>query len=426
MLSTKMSSEIEQSAVLNDEWDRHDQITTERKSVDKKICISCKSTNIISDYSKGCMRCDSCGTCFGQILDNGADWSTYDDGTNTEVARCGHATSYFFPKSSMRTSTACGRNPSAKLIGRNDQMPYEEYSLLDIFNTLTNVCLDNRLSRAVIENTKLLYFEIHKRKIIIRGHSNKNGMYGACTFYGAHIQHCYRSIEEIADMYKVKEADVTSMCNRLQKILINNPLLNSLTPTSPLDFIDRFCYVLNFDKTQIKNIRQIVRNNERLYLTSNHQPMSIAASCVLIYMHIYNINAPTKRSVLETFHITAVTSDKIYNKIYPFRHIIIDDKLTDMVFKKFEESNFIAVSSTLQNDLNENVNRLREEFHEKNKEVLEFERLNKSRFDQINKDLSLPKSKSVKSKQEKIMSKCNKIVAMGAPSTNYTITKITT
>jgi transcription initiation factor TFIIB len=417
-----MSSKPKQEIFSSDDgdWDRFDQVTSERKKVDKKLCISCKSTNIISDYSKGCMRCDNCGTCFGQILDNGADWSTYDDGTNTEVARCGHVTSHFFPKSSMRTSTACGKNPSLKLIGRNDQMPYEEYALLDIFNIITNICLVNRLSKAVIENTKLLYFEIHKRKIIIRGHSNKNGMYAACTFYGAHIQHCYRSIEECATMYHVKDADVTSMCNKLQKILINHPILNSLTPTSPLDFIDRFCYILGFEKCQIFDIRRIVRNNGRLYLTSNHQPMSIAASCVLIYMNIYEINMPNKRQVLETFHITAVTSDKIFNKIFPFRKVIVDDEISDMVLKKFEESNFIAVSSTLQQDLDNDVSRLRQELYDQNKEALDFEAQNKDLYIQITNDIYKPKKVGrPATKSQKIMKKIDQIIAKGAPK--YTI-----
>jgi len=371
----------------DNEWDIFDKVTSDKIEINKKICINCKSENIIGDYSKGCIRCNSCYTTFGQIMDNGADWSTFDDGTNTEVARCGHATSYFFPKSSMRTSTACGKNPSLKLIGRNDQMPYEEYALLDIFNIITNICLDNRLSKAVIENTKLIYFEIQKKKIIIRGFARKNGMYGACTFYGAHIQKCYRSIEEIAKMYNIKESDVTGACNRLQKYLINNPLLNSLSPTSPLDFINRFCYILKFDKTQIDLIRVIARNNGRLYLTSNHQPMSIAASCVLIYMHINNITNPSKKLVLETFNITVVTSDKIYNKILPFKNVIISDSVTDMVLRKFEESKFIAVSESLQSELDINVEKLRQDLYENNKEVLLFEERNKERFHQINNEM---------------------------------------
>ena len=354
----------------DDDWDDYDRVTAVQPHT-KGTCIECKSPNVVADRTNGHTRCIDCDTCFGQILDNGVDWGIYEESTSTEVARCGFVTSHFFPKSSMRTSTACGGNRSLQIIGRNDQMPYDEYSLLNIFETISNICLKNRLTKAIVENTKLIYYEIHKRKIIIRKRHNRYGMYGACTFYGASIQHSYRSIKEIATMYGVQDADITTACNKLHKHLIDTTLLSSLAPTSPLDFIDRFCYRLKFNKEQIKVIRKITANASKLYLTSSHQPMSIATSCVLLYMTIHNIMYPTKKMVLETFNITSVTSDKIYNKMFPFRHVIIDDDITEMVYQEFKESKFIAVDEELHDKLNEDMDRIRHELYENNKGVLE-------------------------------------------------------
>lgn len=365
-----------------DEWEDHDRMTA-IKNEDKGLCVSCKSSNVMPVRSKGHNRCNDCGTCFGQILDDGADWGIYDDINSTEVARCGFVTSHYFPKSSMRTSTACGKNRSLQIIGRNDQMPYDEYALLDIFDTISNRCLKNRLTRAIIENTKLIYNEIHKQRIIIRGRNNRYGMYGACTFQGARIQNSYRSIKEIAQIYDVRESDITTACNKLQKLLIENPLLSSLPPTSPLDFIDRYCYILQFNKEQIQVIRKIIRNNAKLYLTSNHQPMSIATSCVLLYMNMFNVMQPTKKQVLDTFNITSVTSDKIYNKMYPFRNVIIDDDVTEMVYQEFKESKFIAVSAELPEALEDDMTKLRNELYEQNKEIFTFEEENREKYQKI-------------------------------------------
>lgn len=384
MLSTNMSSDSLCTNYSDDaDWDRFDSVIAVKEPINRKCCVSCNSTNIVSEHSRGHMLCNNCGTCFGQIIDNGIDWSTGDD--SNEIARCGFVTSHFFPKSSMRTSTACGRNPSLKLIGRNDQMPYEEFSLLKIFDIISNRCKANNLSDAVIQNTKIIYFEIHKRHIIIRGHKNKHGMYGACTFCGAQIQHSYRSIEEIAKIFQITETDVTNSLNKLQKYLIGHPLLNSLTPTSPLDFIDRYCYILNFNREQIQVIRRIAANNTKLYLTSNHQPMSIATSCVLLYMDMFGIQVPTKKQVLKTFNVTAVTADKIFAKMKPFRNVIIDDQITDMTFKAFQDSKFIAVRADLQESLDRETNKIRDELYEQNKEILRLEGLHS---DSLNEDSS--------------------------------------
>lgn len=355
----------------DDMWDALDSLDNQdgENIPNPKECPGCKNSNVVCDYSKGFMRCDNCGTCFGKVYDDRAEWSTYEDSTTDSMARCSHATSFFFPKSSMRTPVTGNKN---SMIGRMrmwDLMPYDEYSLFLSFNEIKEVCLRNLLPDAVVDNVKIIYKKIHDKHIIIRG-KKRSSMYGACTFYGCQIQNYYRTPGEIAKMYNIKSSDVTDACSRLRKILINDRLLNSLPPVSPVDFMARYCYQLNLNKQQIADVMTITKNNIKLFLTSNHQPMSIAAACVLIYLHIYKLEIPTKQQVLKVFDITMVTTDKIFAKMLPFRNVLIDNAVTDMILKKLIASKYIAVDASLQTDLDNRVTEIRNETYNQEKKWL--------------------------------------------------------
>jgi len=358
---------------IDNKWDLLDlldSIDSASEQKDKQECVSCKSKDIVCDYSKGFMRCDNCGTCFGKVYDNRAEWSAYDDNSNDGVARCSHVTSFYFPKSSMRTGITGSKNSLMRKMQQWDLMPYDEYSLYLSLKEIEEICLRNCLPQSVVDNGKIIFKKIHDNHIIIRGKKKRNGMYGACTFYGCQLQSYYRTPGEIAMMYSIIATDVTDACSRLRKILINDPLLNSLPPVSPVNFISRYCYRLNLTKDQINSILVITKNNIKLFLTSNHQPMSVGAACVLIYLHIYKLDTPTKQEVLDVFDITMVTTDKIFNKMLPFCNVLISDSISDMIVAKLTASKYIAVDSSLHHDLHKKSEELRDKEYIKNKKIL--------------------------------------------------------
>lgn len=336
----------------------------------KHTCVSCSSINITKDYSKGCMRCIDCDVCFGQIFDDKPEWSVYEDGKNEGSVRCGQPTSFFFPKSSMCSNIGGRQNSIIKTLQLWIKMPYNEYSLSKILQFIEHICSKHYLPKSVIDNAKLLYKQVHDTRIIIRGPRRRNGIYGACMFYGAQMQKYYRSPAEIGIMLDMPEKVITNGCNKLKKILRTNKLLNSIIPTSPTDFMERFCYKLEFNRKQIDEIYVLTNNVTKLYLASNHQPMSIAAGCVLIYDHIKGLNM-CKKHILDTFNITAVTTDKIFSKILPFCNVIVSDEISNMVRDKLIESKYIAVDSTLQDDLNKRTEEFKRELMEANKEIFE-------------------------------------------------------
>lgn len=357
----------------NDEWD--DMDTWEKQEVDttkveKGTCIDCGGKNLHNNSVSGYTECIDCGTCQGGVIDNKPEWSVYEDGKNEGIARCGQATSYYFPKSSLCSNIVKSNNYMIDTLQLWLRMRYDEYSLSDNLTYITHICSKNCLPPSVTENAKLIYKQVHDTRTIFRGTKERDGIFGACILLGAQIQKYYRSPDEIGAMFNSNGKLITNGRNRLMKILHSNVLLNSIPPVVPTDFIRRFCYKLNFNETQIDEIYDLADNVTRLYIASDHQPMSIAAGCVLIYVHIHNLDI-NKDEILSVFKITSATTNKIYDKILPYCKIIVDNEITTKVVNNLIKTNYISVSADLREQMDNNIQRLRDELYEINKSSME-------------------------------------------------------
>ncbi len=352
---------------LIDSMDSNKSISTKSKSnntnKNKYTCMSCEGTNLVQDYSKGCVKCTDCGLCTTQIFDENPEWSLYEDGKGEGSVRCGPATNFFLPKSSLGT-TISGKGYSVlKMLQTWNQMPYKERSLSDILQHLDQVCKKNNLPKSVIDNVKILYKQIHDLKydteekkdksVIIRG-DNRTGIYGACVYYGAQLQGYSRQVKEIAAMLETSIKVITKGIRKFNDLMKKNNLINTISSTTPNDHIERFCQKLKLKKEQVQQIKIISNNITRLYLASNHQPTSIAAGAILVYSNIYEVDIQ-KKTISEIFEISNVTIDKIYRKILPFRKVIVSDEMTTFVKNKLMDAKYIMVNEEVQEQLKANA-----------------------------------------------------------------------
>jgi transcription initiation factor TFIIB len=333
------------------------------KTISKYTCIGCNGRNLVQDYSKGCVKCTDCGICTTQIFDENPEWSLYEDGKGEATVRCGPATNFFLPKSSLGT-TISGKGYSVlKMLQTWNQMPYKERSLSDILQHLEQVCKKNNLPKSVIDNVKILYKQIHDLKyeteekkdksVIIRG-DNRTGIYGACVYYGAQLQGYSRQVKEIATMLETTIKVITKGIRKFNDLMKKNSLINTISSTTPNDHIERFCQKLKLKKEQVQQIKIISNNITKLYLASNHQPTSIAAGAILVYSNIYGVDIQ-KKTISEIFEISNVTIDKIYRKILPFRKVIVSDEMTTFVKNKLMDAKYIMVNEAVQDQLRANA-----------------------------------------------------------------------
>jgi len=369
MLSNIGSIDINIDIDEDNLWDLIDSLDEKPKEIliDTGQCLNCLGKNLVKDNSKGYMKCTDCGACIQQLFDENPEWSMYEDGKGEGSMRCGAATNYFLPKSSLGT-TISGKKSVLKMLQNWNQMPYKERSLSEILQYLEQVCKRNNLPKSVIDNVKILYKQIHDLKydieekkdksVIIRG-ENRRGIYGACIYYGSQLQGYSRSIKEIALMLAISIKTITKGCRKFNDLMKKNNLINTISTTIPNDFIERFCYKLKLKKEQIEQIMLITSNISRLYLASNHQPTSIAAGAILIYANIYNVDIQ-KKTISEVFEISNVTIDKIYKKILPFKNVIHSDELTTFVKNKLMDAKYIMVNEKVQEELTRNTDIFRQ------------------------------------------------------------------
>ena len=346
-------------------WDLIDSFEDDNPKIEnlnskgkERKCLNCTSINIVQDQSKGCMKCTDCGACTQQLFDENPEWSMYEDGKGEGSMRCGAATNFFLPKSSLGT-TISGKKSVLKMLQNWNQMPYKERSLSDILQILEQACRKYNLPKSVIDNVKILYKQIHDLKydieekkdksVIIRG-ENRKGIYGACIYYGAQLQGYLRSIKEISLMLDTSIKTITKGCRKFNELMKKNNLINTISTTTPNDFIERFCYKLKLRKDQIEQIMIISSNISKLYLASNHQPTSIAAGAILIYANIYNVDIQ-KKTISDIFEISNVTIDKIYKKILPFRNVVISTETTAFVKNRLMDAKYIMINDKVQDEL---------------------------------------------------------------------------
>jgi transcription initiation factor TFIIB len=374
----------------------------------KNICSICQLDSIIHEQSKGAMVCTNCGQVSSNMFDQNPEWSQYEDGKGEGSMRCGAATNYFLPKSSLGTTISSKGFSVLKMLQTWNQMPYKERSLSETLQFIDQTCKKTNIPKSVIDNAKILYKQINDQKydsgsnkdknIIIRG-NNRRGIQAACVYYGAKLQGYPRSIKEISDMFNIKLRNVTKGCRKFIELMKQNKLINNMSSTSPKDYIERFGYKLKLKKPQIETIIKIAMNISKLYLASNHQPTSIAAGSILIYGYIYEIDIQ-KKLISEIFDISIVTIDKIYKKILPFKKVIVSDELTDFVKNKLMKANYIMKDESQNNiDVKNHLIDMSDEI-ELNLDTIsetEIDEFEDQEFLELAKVQELPKTKNKKS-----------------------------
>lgn len=140
----------------------------------------------------------------------------------------------------------------------------------------------NRMASALgipkpIEKTAAVIYRKAMECDIIRGRSIE-GMMTACLYAACKKHKVSRTLDEIAEVSRVPRLEI-GRCYRT----ISAELKLGIHPASPLEFIPRFCSPFEFpDKIVHAGAEEIIKQAERLGLTSGKGPEGIAASAIYI------------------------------------------------------------------------------------------------------------------------------------------------
>lgn len=310
------------------------EIQKSNTDINLNLCSECNSTKIIVDL-RGATVCSDCGMVQGFVLDKNPEWINGDDGGGAENDRCGNATSYFFPQSSLGTNIKSHKYDKIKMVHDWSQMPYKERSLYEVFQYIDAKCDKAGVVKSIIDNGKILYKHISDIKcangkpIIIRG-LNRKSLIAACVYNGAKNQGLPRTSKEIADIFGLTVKQITKGNRKYDNLIDNFKYINESKNNLAINYIERFGTKLKIPHEILTLAKQISVNISKLDIASGHQPPSVASASLMIALKNSNLEID-KKLISKLFGISDVTITKTYKKILEYEYIIISNSMTETI-----------------------------------------------------------------------------------------------
>ncbi len=281
----------------------------EVKIEDEDIVCACGSKLILVEDSM--QICGTCSSIIGKVIDNTAEWRYYgSDSKSDDPSRCGLPTNELLPKSSLGSMIGGNRFGSNFNIRRIRQyqmwnaMPYNERTLWNVFDKLTGVSLNNGIPQKIVDDAKVLYKKASEKKIS-RG-DNKEGLIASCIYHACLINNLPRSSKEIAKMFDIDPVILNKGNSRFQTLLQIN-----VVSSSPLDFISRYCSILDMKMEDIDKCKKLVKFLEESEIMSDNSPTSSCASILYYYSEKKKLGY-LKKQFAEVCNVSEVTVIKGY------------------------------------------------------------------------------------------------------------------
>ena len=266
--------------------------------------------------------CENCSSIIGKVIDNTAEWRYYGgDNKNDDPSRCGLPTNFLLPKSSLGSmigGNKNGGNYDIRLIRKYQMwnaMPYNERTLWNVFDKITGIALSNGIPQKIIDDAKVLYKKASEKKIS-RG-DNKEGLIASCIYHACSMNNHPRSTKEVAKMFDIDPVILNKGNSRFQTLLPINVI-----SSSALDFISRYCSVLNMKMDDIETCKKLAKLLEDKEIMSDNSPTSSCAAILYYYSKKKNLGY-IKKQFADVCNVSEVTVEKGYKLLDKFDTFII-------------------------------------------------------------------------------------------------------
>ena len=287
-------------------------------------CPECNSAHLVRDYERGELVCEECGLVLDdQFIDQGPEWRAFDAEQGEKRARTGAPMTYTIHDKGLSTEIGWKNKDSygKSIPTRNRAQLYRlrkwqrrirvsnatERNLAFALSELDRMASGMGLPRNVRETAALIYRKA-VNKNLIRGRSIEGVV--AASLYGA-CRQCSvpRTLDEIASTSRVGRKEI----GRTYRFMTRELRLK-LMPTSPEDYISRFCSELKLSgEVQTKTMEILKQANDK-ELTSGRGPTGVAAAAIYIASILSN-ERRTQREVADKAGVTEVTIRNRYKEL---------------------------------------------------------------------------------------------------------------
>ncbi|MFO7892584.1 MAG: transcription initiation factor IIB [Longimicrobiales bacterium] len=287
-------------------------------------CPKCKSKNLSRDYSRAELICKDCGLVLDEeLIDHGPEWRAFDSDQREKRARTGAPMTYTIHDKGLSTIIGWkNRDSYGKSIPtRNRAQVFRlrkwqrrvrisdstEKNLAIALSALDRMASSIGLPRTVRETAAMIYRKAALKKLV-RGRSIEGVT--AATLYAACRQcNVPRTLDEISNIAHISRKEI----GRTYRY-VSRELGLKLLPTSPEDYVSRFCSELKLSSDVQAKTLEILQKAAHQELTIGRGPTGIAAASLYIASVLCG-ERRTQREVAEVARVTEVTIRNRYKEI---------------------------------------------------------------------------------------------------------------
>ncbi len=288
------------------------------------MCPECGSNHLSKDYSRAELVCCDCGLVIDEdLIDHGPEWRAFDSEQHEKRARTGSPMTYTIHDKGLSTMISWKNKDSygKSIPNRNRAQLFRlrkwqrririsnatERNLASALSILDRMASSLGLPRTVRETAAMIYRKAALRNLI-RGRSIESVT--AASLYAACRQcHVPRTLDEIARTANMSRKEIGRNYR-----YVSRELGLKLLPTTPHDYISRFCSELKLSGDAQEKVMEILKEAANAELTSGRGPTGIAAASIYVASILCG-ERRTQREVSEVAGVTEVTIRNRYKEL---------------------------------------------------------------------------------------------------------------
>ena len=287
-------------------------------------CPECGSTRLSRDYSRAELVCNDCGFVIDEdLIDHGPEWRAFDSEQREKRARTGAPMTYTIHDKGLSTMIGwTNRDAYGKSVPtRNRAQLFRlrkwqrririsnatERNLAFALSNLDRMSSGMGLPRTVRETAAMIYRKAALNNLI-RGRSME-GVSAAALYAACRQCHVPRTLDEVGHMANMSRKDI----GRNYRYIVRELGLK-LMPTSPQDYIPRFCSELKLSSDVQAKTLEILKEAANKELTSGRGPTGIAAASLYMASVLCG-ERRTQREIAEIAGVTEVTIRNRYKEL---------------------------------------------------------------------------------------------------------------
>ena len=286
-------------------------------------CPEC-SGNVITDDEHGETVCDDCGLVITEdSVDRGPEWRAFDSAEKDQKSRVGAPTTNTMHDKGLSTNIdwrnkdAYGRSLGARqrqkmqrLRKWNERFRTRDSKERNLKQALGEI---DRMASAVglPDNVRETASVIYRRALdedLLPGRSIE-GVSTSCVYAAARMAGVPRSLDEIADVSRVKKSEIA----RTYRYVVRELSLE-VRPADPEQYVPRFASSLELSEESEMRAKQLLQNAKEQGVHSGKSPVGLAAAAVYAAALLTN-EKTTQAAVSEVADISEVTIRNRYHEL---------------------------------------------------------------------------------------------------------------